>query len=82
MGIHLHSRFIKETGVRCDRRALQGWLAAIQENVGPVQAVNASQHADFLRVYSGGSSQSSKFALQGGGGAGQVRPTTFLRAVA
>ena len=32
-GIHLHHLFIKGATVRCDRMALQGWLAAIQKEV-------------------------------------------------
>lgn len=32
-GIHLHHLFIKGATVRCDREALQGWLAAIQKEV-------------------------------------------------
>ncbi len=32
-GIHLHHNLIKGAAIRVDRRALQGWLAKIQENV-------------------------------------------------
>jgi 1-acyl-sn-glycerol-3-phosphate acyltransferase len=76
-GIHLHHHFIKETtAVRCDRSAFQEWLAAIQQGVGPVHAVDASRYAAFLALYNGGGSSDGKFALEGGGGAGEMPQKT------